>query len=163
MPACQTLAPTHLETPFAVPTRLDGAPYKADKVTVKRKSGYQEKKRLSRQKVAVKAKGGCQEKKSPSREFSESGMPGSCLRAVCVGLRATPGPQAGAGGVRPGCRRRARGCRSDNRGKFTSEVGPSPQPPGWRGRGGEDACEAEHEDNGCRPDSREHYAHVVPP
>ena|SRR5205823_6797503 len=97
MPACQTLAPTHLETPFAVPTRLDGAPYKADKVTVKRKSGYQEKKRLSRQKVAVKAKGGCQEKKSPSREFSESGMPGSCLRAVCVGLRATPGPQAGAG------------------------------------------------------------------
>ena|SRR5205823_1476433 len=102
MPACQTLAPTHLETPFAVPTRLDGAPYKADKVTVKRKSGYQEKKRLSRQKVAVKAKGGCQEKKSPSREFSESGMPGSCLRAVCVGLRATPGPQAGAGGVRRG-------------------------------------------------------------
>jgi len=56
MPACQTLAPTHLETPFAVPTRLDGAPYKADKVTVKRKSGYQDKKWLSRQKVAVKRK-----------------------------------------------------------------------------------------------------------
>src|SRR5213080_937628 len=68
MPACQTLAPTHLETPFAVPTRLDGAPYKADKVTVKRKSGYQEKKQLSRQKVAVKAKSGCQGKRWLSRE-----------------------------------------------------------------------------------------------
>src|SRR5947199_10559680 len=133
MPACQTLAPTHLETPFAVPTRLDGAPYKADKVTVKRKSGYQEKKRLSRQKVAVKAKSGCQGKRWLSRE-KESVKRIFGIRDAWElpegRVRRPPRNTRAAGrrrGRQAGCRRRARGGRSDNRGEFAERPKSDPR------------------------------------
>src|SRR5437773_9176895 len=109
MPACQTLAPTHLGTPFAVPTRLDGAPYKADKVTVKRKSDYksgcQEKKWLSREKEAVKRIFGIRD----AWELPEGRVRRPPRNTRAAGRRR---------GRQAGCRRRARGCRSDNRGKF---------------------------------------------
>ena len=44
-------------------------------------------------------------------------------------------------------------------------LGAGPRPGSVRpgGRGGEAACEAEHEEQDCRPGSREHCAHVIPP